>query len=328
MKTYFYYHMGALALGWILDLIIGDPEYLPHPIRWIGGLISFLEGKLNDSEKSSGTLRARGLAIVVMVVLIPALITLCLTVMAYSVHMMAGMVVEGVITFYMLACRSLYKESMRVYHALDPEDLNAARKAVSMIVGRDTEALDGEGIIKAAVETVAENASDGVIAPLFYLALGGPVPGVIYKSVNTMDSMIGYKDERYRDIGFFAAKLDDILNFIPARFSALIMILASAIGGRDYDSRNAFKIFIRDRYKHASPNSAQCESVCAGALRIRLAGPASYFGKTVDKPYIGDPLREVEKEDIVRANRLMIMTAGISFLIFEILLFAAAIHFI
>ncbi len=311
-------------MGWILDLMIGDPEGLPHPVRWIGGLISFLEGKLNDREKSPGILRARGFILVLITVALPALVCGIVSAAVYGINMTAGMILESIITFCMLSCRSLYKESMKVYRALSSKDLNAARKAVSMIVGRDTGSLDREGVIRAAVETVAENTSDGVTAPLFYLALGGPVLGVIYKSVNTMDSMIGYKDERYRDFGFFAAKLDDILNFIPSRISALIMILASAIGGRDYDCRNAFKIFVRDRYKHSSPNSAQCESVCAGALKIRLAGPASYFGKRVDKPYIGDPLREVESEDIFRADRLMVITAVIFFLISEALLIAAA----
>lgn len=315
-----YYHMSALALGWILDLIIGDPYCMPHPIRWIGRLIGFLEKHLNDSEISPKRLKLRGLLIVIATVLLSALVTAVLMIAAYRIHVIAGVVTEAVITCYMLACRSLYNESMKVYKSFDTDDIDASRKAVSMIVGRDTAALDKAGIIRATVETVAENASDGVIAPLFYLAVGGPVLGIIYKSVNTMDSMIGYKDERYKDIGFFAAKLDDAFNLLPARSSAVMMIAAAFISGRDYDGKRAVKIFKRDRYKHASPNSAQCESVCAGALGLKLAGPASYFGKMNDKQYIGDEIKEAEPYDIVRANRLMIVTSAIAFVTFEVLL--------
>ena len=205
--------------------------------------------------------------------------------------------------YYLLAARSLRTESMKVYGELKKNDLQGARRAVSMIVGRDTKTLDREGVTKAAVETVAENASDGVIAPLFYTALGGPVLGFLYKAVNTMDSMVGYKNEKYLYFGRAAARLDDLANFIPARISALFMIGAAFLLGMN--GRQAVKTYRRDRYKHKSPNSAHTEAVCAGALGIRLAGPASYFGKMVEKPYIGDALRPVEDEDIVRANRLL-----------------------
>ena len=196
-------------------------------------------------------------------------------------------------------------ESMKVYKQLSEHDLCGARKAVSMIVGRDTECLDEEGVAKAAIETVAENASDGVIAPMLYLALFGPVGGFFYKAVNTMDSMVGYKNDRYHAFGTAAAMLDDVVNFIPARISAMLMILSCCFLGNEFDQKNAMKIFKRDRYQHASPNSAQTEAACAGALGIRLAGDASYFGRIVKKPYIGDPLRAVETEDIRRANRLL-----------------------
>ncbi len=312
--------MGALAFAWLLDLIIGDPYWIPHPVRWMGRLTGFLEHHLNDSKKNGNVLRIRGLIIVVTVVSLSALICGPVIIGAYRISMIMGAMVEAVISCYMLSCKCLYTESMKVYHALIQGDLKSAVKAVSMIVGRDTEKLDSKGVIRAAVETVAENTSDGVVAPLFYLAIGGPVFGVIYKSVNTMDSMIGYRDEKYRNIGYFAAKLDDILNFIPSRISALIMIIAAFTGGRDLDHKNAFRIFIRDRYKHESPNSAQCESVCAGALGIRLAGPASYFGKTVEKQYIGDNLREPETEDIKRANRLMLLTSLMAFVLFEVMI--------
>ena len=184
-----------------------------------------------------------------------------------------------------------------------------AKKAVSMIVGRDTAVLDEEGVIKAAVETVAENTSDGVIAPMLYTAIGGPVLGFIYKSINTMDSMIGYKNEKYLYFGRGAAKLDDFVNFLPSRISAGIMIFAGAVGGKSYSAGNAVRIYKRDRHNHASPNSAQTEAVCAGALGLKLAGNAFYFGKLVEKPFIGDELRSPEREDIRRVNRLMVISA-------------------
>jgi len=217
-------------------------------------------------------------------------------------------------------------ESMRVYKCLKQEDLEAARQAVSMIVGRDTATLDEVGVAKAAIETVAENTSDGVIAPMLYTALGGPVLGFLYKAVNTMDSMIGYKNDKYLYFGRAAAKLDDIVNFIPARISAYLMIFSAFMSGKCFDGRNAFKIYKRDNRKHASPNSAQTEAVCAGALRIQLAGDASYFGKIVKKPYIGDAYRKVESEDIKRANRLMYLTAWLGELLCLLLMTASILR--
>ena len=189
------------------------------------------------------------------------------------------------------------------------QDLEASRKAVSMIVGRDTSVLDETGVAKAAIETVAENTSDGVIAPMLYTALGGPVLGFFYKAVNTMDSMVGYKNQRYLHFGRVAAKLDDVMNYIPARISAYLMIGVSFVMGKEFSGKQAYRIYKRDNRKHASPNSAQTESVCAGALGIQLAGNASYFGKIVEKPYIGDETRKVVYEDIRRINRLMYATA-------------------
>ena len=208
-------------------------------------------------------------------------------------------------TYQILATKCLKVESMKVYEQLQKQNLPAARKAVSMIVGRDTEQLDETGVAKAAIETVAENASDGVIAPMIYLAVGGPVLGFAYKAVNTMDSMVGYKNEKNLYFGRFAAKLDDVVNFIPSRVAALLMIVASFLPGKRFSGTGAWKIWRRDSRKHASPNSAQTESVCAGSLGIQLAGDASYFGKTVKKPTIGDALRPVEPEDIRYANVLL-----------------------
>ena len=224
---------------------------------------------------------------------------------AYKYFWQLGLALESFWCYQILATKSLKVESDRVYIALKNKGLEAGRKAVSMIVGRDTECLDEEGVAKAAIETVAENASDGVIAPMLYLALFGPVGGFFYKAVNTMDSMVGYKNDRYHAFGTAAAMLDDVVNFIPARISAMLMILSCCFLGNEFDQKNAMKIFKRDRYQHASPNSAQTEAACAGALGIRLAGDASYFGRIVKKPYIGDPLRAVETEDIRRANRLL-----------------------
>ena len=223
-------------------------------------------------------------------------------------------------TCQLLAAKSLRVESMKVYDALAGGDLAGGRKAVSMIVGRDTQSLDEAGVARAAIETVAENASDGVIAPMLAACIGGPVLGWAYKAVNTMDSMVGYHNDRYEHFGTAAARFDDICNFIPARLSALLMILAAGVLGPDFNAANAYRIFRRDRYNHKSPNSAQTESVCAGALGIRLAGDASYFGKVVRKPYIGDADRDVEYEDIRRANTLMNTAAWLGAVIMTVAL--------
>ena len=231
---------------------------------------------------------------------------------AYGLHPAIGCAMEAIMTYQILATKCLKVESMKVYEQLQKQDLPAARKAVSMIVGRDTEQLDETGVAKAAIETVAENASDGVIAPMIYLAVGGPVLGFAYKAVNTMDSMVGYKNEKNLYFGRFAAKLDDVVNFIPSRVAALLMIVASFLPGKRFSGTGAWKIWRRDSRKHASPNSAQTESACAGSLGIQLAGDASYFGKTVKKPTIGDALRPVKPEDIRCANVLLYRMAFLS----------------
>ena len=251
----------------------------------------------------------RGMLLVFTVIFATFAISVIIIVAAYSINLYAGVIAEAVMTWQILATKCLRVESMRVYDALRTDGVDAGRRAVSMIVGRDTSVLDAAGVTRAAVETIAENTSDGVIAPMLYTAIGGPVLGFVYKAVNTMDSMLGYKNDKYMYFGRFAARLDDVVNFIPARISAYLMIAAAFIGGRHFDGKNAYHIFKRDRFNHASPNSAQTESVCAGALRVQLAGDAVYFGKLVKKKYIGDGLREIEYEDIKRANRLMYITA-------------------
>ena len=251
----------------------------------------------------------RGMLLVFTVIFATFAMSVIIIVAAYSINLYAGVIAEAVMTWQILATKCLRVESMRVYDALRTDGVDAGRRAVSMIVGRDTSVLDAAGVTRAAVETIAENTSDGVIAPMLYTAIGGPVLGFVYKAVNTMDSMLGYKNDKYMYFGRFAARLDDVVNFIPARISAYLMIAAAFIGGRQFDGKNAYRIFKRDRFNHASPNSAQTESVCAGALRVQLAGDAVYFGKLVKKKYIGDCLREIEYEDIKRANRLMYITA-------------------
>lgn len=291
-----------ILLGFILDTIIGDPYKLPHPIRWIGSFISILEKLCRKIAKSNTMLMILGAILVFIVVFVSGGITLLVLKLA-SFNKYAYLIVSSVICYYMLAGKSLKTESMKVYKAFENKDTEGARKAVSMIVGRDTQSLTKEGIIKAAVETVAENSSDGVVAPLIYMLIFGPVGGVVYKAVNTMDSMIGYVEEKYFYIGKFAAKLDDVLNYIPARISGILVIISAFI--LRYDYKNAFMIFKRDRRKHASPNSAQTESAMAGALGVQLAGDATYFGVVHKKPYIGDKKREIDNEDIKRANDIM-----------------------
>ena len=306
------YHIFAFIAGFVLDLLIGDPHFIPHPVRLIGSLISSLDKRLNcdagynSSEKKLNLIKyKRGMLLAFTVIFATFAMSVIIIVAAYSINLYAGVIAEAVMTWQILATKCLRVESMRVYDALRTDGVDAGRRAVSMIVGRDTSVLDAAGVTRAAVETIAENTSDGVIAPMLYTAIGGPV----YKAVNTMDSMLGYKNDKYMYFGRFAARLDDVVNFIPARISAYLMIAAAFIGGRQFDGKNAYRIFKRDRFNHASPNSAQTESVCAGALRVQLAGDAVYFGKLVKKKYIGDGLREIEYEDIKRANRLMYITA-------------------
>ena len=310
------YHIFAFIAGFVLDLLIGDPHFIPHPVRLIGSFISFLDKRLNCdagyniSEKKLNLIKyKRGMLLAFTVIFATFAISVIIIVAAYSINLYAGVIAEAVMTWQILATKCLRVESMRVYDALRTDGVDAGRRAVSMIVGRDTSVLDVAGVTRAAVETIAENTSDGVIAPMLYTAIGGPVLGFVYKAVNTMDSMLGYKNDKYMYFGRFAARLDDVVNFIPARISAYLMIAAAFIGGWQFDGKIAYRIFKRDRFNHASPNSAQTESVCAGALWVQLAGDAVYFGKLVKKKYIGDGLREIEYEDIKRANRLMYITA-------------------
>lgn len=306
--------LAALCIGFILDFILGDPHCLWHPVQGIGHLITAAETVLRkmfpDTKRS---LQIAGALLVCVVLSISVLIPAVILAVADRIHPAFSFALSCILCWQMLAAKSLKTESMKVYTALEKEGLEAGRKAVSMIVGRDTKALTEEGVIKATVETVAENTSDGVTAPLFYMIVAGPLGGILYKAINTMDSMIGYRNERYRYLGTCAARLDDAANFIPSRISALFMVGASFLLG--LDGKNAWKIYRRDRHNHKSPNAAQTEAVMAGALQVQLAGDAWYFGELYKKPTIGDPIRPVRREDIPLACRLEYAAVILQFLV-------------
>ncbi len=308
--------MGLLAAGVVLDWLFGDPHGIWHPVQGIGALIHLFEKIFRKMfpKTRSGELLAGG-CMTAAVLASTAVIVSTFVKVSGLIHPLAGVLAELYLYYSALAARSLHVESRKVKLALEHGGLQAGREAVSMIVGRDTQNLSEEGVIRAAIETVAENTSDGIIAPMLYLAFSGPFGGWLYKAVNTMDSMTGYKNDTYLYFGRTAAKLDDVLNFVPARFSALCMIFASALPGMRMNPKQAWAVYKRDRYKHASPNSAHTEAVMAGALGVQLAGDASYFGKTVKKETIGNPDRRVEPEDISRAAILMYAAQAAGFLI-------------
>ena len=296
--------VGAVLLGFLIDCVLGDPERLWHPICGIGSMISFWKKHLRAwfSDTPRGQFWA-GVLLWPLVVVPSWFIPFALLYIAGLIHPVARFALETVFCWQIFAAKSLKVAALRVYHALKAQDLSGARKYVSWIFGRDTAELTAEQVTKAAVETVAENASDGVIAPLCFLLLGGAPLGFAYKAVNTLDSMVGYKNDEFLYFGRFSAKMDDVWNFIPARLSGLLFVLGAKPAG--LDAHGAWCCFRRDRLRHASPNSAQTESACAGALGVQLAGNAYYFGKLYEKPTLGDARRPIEPEDIVRTNRLM-----------------------
>ena len=302
--------------GFALDLLLGDPASLTaiHPVVLMGRCIGALERRLRArfSKTPKGEYRA-GLLLAVLLPLGTLLLSWGLLRLLDRLWKPAGFLLRGIWCWQALAIKNLKAESMGVCRTLREGSLQEARQAVSRIVGRDTERLDASGVARAAVETVAESFSDGVAAPLFYMLLGGAPLALCYKAINTMDSMLGYKTERYLWFGRAPARLDDAANYIPSRLAALLLIAAAGLCGQD--ARGAWRIWRRDRREHASPNSAQCESVMAGALGLRLAGPAYYFGQLMDKPYIGDALRPIEAEDISRANRMMVTGSALCLLL-------------
>lgn len=320
-----------LIIGFVIDFFAGDPLWLPHPIRLIGWLITKFElllypADLHSRMSSRRLYLRRGLALAVLVPLIIGGVTCLLLLAAWNLHFFVGFILETVLCWLIIAARSLAVETEAVQTALEAQNLGEARKRLSWLVGRDTAELSAEEVAKAAVETTAENTTDGVVAPLLFMALFGAGGGMLYKSINTIDSMIGYKNERYLYFGRAGAIIDDLANFLPSRLAALLMLPASGLLG--FSMHKAWNIFRRDRLKHLSPNSAQTESVCAGALGIQLGGAHFYGGRIVDKPTIGDLERVTEPEDITRANKLMKLTSFFALLLaitLRLLLFYAII---
>lgn len=304
----------ALLIGFIIDCLVGDPHWLPHPVVLIGKLIAWLERVFRRLlPKTVAGERTAGGLIWLVTVAVSSLVPWGILRVCSRISPWLTLGVQSIMCWQIIAPRALRDESMKVYRALKTGTLQDARRAVSMIVGRDTEQLDAAAVTRAAVETVAENASDGVIAPMLFLALGGAPLGFLYKAVNTMDSMLGYVEPPYKNVGCIPARMDDLFNFLPARLCAMLMLAVGGLLGMDV--KNGWKIFRRDRYNHASPNSAQTESVCAGLLGLRLAGDASYHGVLHHKKFIGDPLREITPQDIPQSCRLMYATTVLMLLL-------------
>ena len=315
------YGLTALSVfaGFLLDCLLGDPLSAAHPVVLMGKLISFLEKRLRARfPKTPQGERTAGLVMALCVPLVSAGAGLLLLYLAWRVHPWAYFAVSAFLCWQCFAARCLMTEAKKVVTCLETQGLAAGRRQVAMLVGRDTENLSEEQVIKAAVETVAENTSDGVVAPLLWMVLLGAAGGLFYKAINTMDSMVGYKNEKYLHFGRAAAKLDDGANYIPARLSALAMIGAAFL--LKLDGRGAWRVWRRDRRNHASPNSAQTESACAGALGVRLGGDASYFGQLYKKPTIGDPRRPIERADVHRVCNLMYGTSGLLLALYGVLL--------
>ena len=297
-----------LLLAFALDLLLGDPPWLPHPVRLMGRAITALEGFLRRKfPPTPEGERAAGFVLALLLLGGSFALGAGLLLMAKAISPALAFALETFLCYQCLALRDLRKESRAVYNRLAEGNLAAARTAVGRIVGRETAALTPEGVTKAAVETVAENAGDGETAPLFWMAIGGAPLALCYKAVNTMDSMVGYQNERYRYFGTAAARLDDVANWLPARLTALFMVALAPLAG--LDGEGAWRIWRRDRRKHKSPNSAQTEAAMAGALGVELAGDAVYFGEVHHKPTLGDDSRPIVPEDILRANRLVFLVS-------------------
>ena len=303
--SFFEMNIAAMLVGFVLDLIIGDPERWTHPVIWIGKWISFAEKKL---RKRGGNLRRSALVLTASTVLIAMAATAAMLGILALIHKAALFIGMCIISWWCLSAKCLAVESKGVYRALGVS-VEKGRTQVARIVGRDTTELSEEEIVCATVETVAENTTDGVISPMLYLAIGGPVLAMGFKAASTLDSMVGYLNEKYRDIGWSSAKLDDVLNYIPARICGWLMCIGAFFV--KLDGKNAIRIMKRDHANHLSPNCAWSESAAAGAMHIQLGGTHTYFGKVVEKPTIGDDDRPVEKRDILRANRLLYVSSAL-----------------
>ena len=299
--------------AYIIDILVGDPRWFPHPVVIVGRWTRFVEGKIR-THTTRASEKKRGIVLWFSVVIPTFFLTYGITEVSFSFGALCGMITTAMLASLTLATRSLYKESKAVMDALRCEDMEGARKNLSMIVGRDTENLDEAGILRAVIETVSENLSDGIVAPMFYLTVGGVPLAMAYKSVNTLDSMVGYRNARYMDIGCFSAKMDDVLNWVPARITGFIIVIASFIlrftplekeSLRGFNWRGSWRIIRRDGKNHPSPNSGIPEAAAAGALGIQFGGKISYFGNITYKPTIGDRLKEIDKKDVKKAWAIM-----------------------
>lgn len=293
----------SLILAYIIDRMLGDPYNFPHPVRFIGKLIKNIEILIRKTCHSSRSLKIGGLFLFLTTVGISWGLTWLITDLAFELNFYAGAAIQTIFMYTCIASKCLYDEGIKVYESVRSGDIEKSRKQISYLVGRDTSQLSFEEIIRASVETIAENTVDGVVAPMFYAIIGGAPLMMAYKAVNTLDSMVGYKNEKYEDLGFFSAKIDDIFNFIPARISLAGFVYACLVKGQNHS--NCVKIAIRDRKKHKSPNCAYPEGAVAGALGVQLGGTNVYFGQTVVKPLIGDKIRPIEAYDIVLTCDLM-----------------------
>ena len=309
----------SIYTGYALDLIIGDPYSFPHPVRFIGKLISIVEKYIRKITSTDRGLKIAGFFLWFITVGVTFVVTYFVVIL-FKFNNFAYFIVNSILIYTTLATKCLKDESTKIYKVLKTGDIEKSRVQLSYIVGRDTTHLNEKEIVRATVETVAENTVDGIIAPLFYGFIGGAPLAMAYKAINTLDSTVGYKNDKYYYLGFASAKIDDIANYIPARIGVLLLALGSLFTG--FNFKNALKIGIRDRKNHKSPNCAFSEGAVAGALGIQLGGTNIYFGKPVYKPTIGDKRREIEVEDIVRTNKIMYGASIISILIFTIIYFA------
>ncbi|MGL5257719.1 MAG: adenosylcobinamide-phosphate synthase CbiB [Proteocatella sp.] len=294
---------GSLVLAYMIDGILGDPYNFPHPVKYIGKLIRLIEGIIRKTCHTSKTKKLGGLFLFIITTFTSAAIVYLLVELSFKFNFYVGFVVQSIVMYTCLAKKCLYDEGIKVYECIKSGDIEKSRIQISYLVGRDTTNLSFDEIIRATVETVAENTVDGIIAPMFYGIIGGAPLMMFYKAVNTLDSMVGYKNEKYGDIGFFSAKIDDIFNFIPARISIIGFMFAALVKGQNQS--DCVKIAIRDRKNHKSPNCAYPEGAVAGALGVQLGGTNVYFGEVVEKPTIGDKLRPLQAEDIVLSGQLM-----------------------
>lgn len=307
--------MKELTIGFLLDLLIGDPQNPFHPIRFIGSLCSSLEKLFR--KILNNYLKIAGLLTWIFSVAIVYIISSVIIRVSFNINFILGIIISGIMIYFTISAKALKVEGLKVIKYLLQDDIEAARKQLSYIVGRDTASLDKDGILRAVVETIAENMSDGVVAPILYAGLLGAPFAFVYKAVNTMDSMFGYKNDKYKDFGFFPAKLDDIFNYIPARITGYLIIIAAFILKLDY--KNSYKIYSRDKNNHSSPNSAHPEAAVAGALGLKLGGSNYYFGKLVEKPTIGDNIKNIDFIDVYKTNNILYLVTTLSYLVAVVL---------